>query len=80
MFYISSKINMAHTIIFCIFSSSIPVAVPGAYYGAGTGEILIDGLQCNGTEANIGYCGKHPLGVNNCSHTEDAGLMCLRKL
>lgn len=61
------------------FLHSIPVAVPGAYYGAGTGEILIDGLQCNGTEANIGYCGKHPLGVNNCSHTEDAGLMCLQK-
>lgn len=80
-FYLAGHDKMQCTCLMMhrLYSSSIPVAVRGAYYGTGTGNILIDGLQCNGSETNIGYCDKRPLGVNNCSHTEDAGLMCLGK-
>ena len=59
--------------------SSIAVPIPGAYFGQGAGGILLHKLDCNGTEANIGFCKKDALGYNNCSHTTDAGLMCLRK-
>ena len=62
-----------------IYFSSIAVPIPGAYFGQGAGGILLHKLNCNGTEANIGFCKKDALGYNNCSHTTDAGLMCLRK-
>ena len=62
-----------------IYFSSIAVPIPGAYFGQGAGGILLHKLICNGTEANIGFCKKDALGYNNCSHTTDAGLMCLCK-
>ena len=60
-------------------SSGIAVPIPNAYFGAGSGPILIDQLNCNGSESNLGLCDKKPWGVSDCSHREDAGLMCLRK-
>ena len=59
--------------------SVIAVPIPNAYFGAGTGRILIDELNCNGSESNLGLCDKKPWGSNDCGHGEDAGLMCLRK-
>ena len=60
------------------------MAIPsyGAYYGKAPKRsiILIDGLDCDGSERNIGLCKKRPWGVNICQHKMDAGLICLRKL
>ena len=55
------------------------VPIDGAYFGQGTGTVLLNGLECNGTETNIGFCNKNPLRDNKCTHSTDAGLMCLRK-
>ena len=57
---------------------SIAVPIDGAYFGQGTGTVLLNRLECNGTETNIGHCNKNPL-PDNCTHSTDAGLMCLRK-
>lgn len=43
-------------------------------YGEGTGEILLDDVQCHGTEMNIGHCEFEAL--HNCQHSEDAGVSC----
>ena len=59
--------------------SSIAIAVSGAYFGPGIGSVFLDGLQCNMSEPNLGYCDKKPFGVNNCTHSEDASLMCVSK-
>ncbi|XP_048726962.2 uncharacterized protein LOC125645465 isoform X2 [Ostrea edulis] len=50
-------------------------AKSSAYYGSGSGEILLGNLNCNGKEASIQACSgtKHPGG---CSHYEDAGISC----
>lgn len=59
------------------YPNSVAVPLANAYYGPGTGPIYIDELNCIGNETNIGQCDRKPLGVNDCEHNEDAGVMCL---
>jgi len=47
-----------------------------AFYGQGSGEIWLDSLNCVGTEMTIGYCSHRGWGIENCSHSEDAGVIC----
>ena len=47
-----------------------------ARFGQGTGEILLDELNCMGEESRLIDCPANPIGVNNCGHSEDAGVRC----
>ncbi|XP_045181698.2 uncharacterized protein LOC123540590 [Mercenaria mercenaria] len=47
-----------------------------AYFGIGTGPIWLYDVDCSGTEANLNSCSQNSLRNNNCSHTEDAGVIC----
>ncbi|XP_070695523.1 uncharacterized protein [Pempheris klunzingeri] len=51
-------------------------ATGGAHFGRGTGPILLDNLQCSGTEASLTDCAHQGLGSHNCGHSEDAGVVC----
>ena len=46
-----------------------------ARFGEGTGPILLDNLQCKGSESNLTQCRN---GEVNCDHSEDAGVTCAR--
>nr|AGH27725.1 scavenger receptor cysteine-rich superfamily protein [Sciaenops ocellatus] len=43
---------------------------------AGTGKIWLDDLRCTGTESDVMNCIHAGIGVNNCQHSEDAGVQC----
>ncbi|XP_078290233.1 scavenger receptor cysteine-rich domain-containing protein DMBT1-like [Panthera onca] len=53
------------------------VAAPtGAHFGAGSGKILLDNLQCAGSESHLGQCVHRGEAGHNCGHLEDAGVVC----
>ncbi|ELT95807.1 hypothetical protein CAPTEDRAFT_195254 [Capitella teleta] len=49
---------------------------PGAYFGAGSGKIWLDNLQCQGDEGSLEECYHHIWGENDCDHSEDFGVEC----
>ena len=47
-----------------------------ARFGQGSGNIFLDEVQCNGTESNLEDCKHEGIGVHDCSHKEDASVIC----
>ncbi|XP_042372817.1 scavenger receptor cysteine-rich domain-containing group B protein-like, partial [Plectropomus leopardus] len=47
-----------------------------AFFGPGTGTILMDNLKCKGMETTLQNCSHIPSDVHNCDHFEDAGVIC----
>ena len=49
-----------------------------AYFGEGSGNIILDNVQCSGTEENLGQCVHMDFEQHNCRHNEDAGVICYK--
>ena len=47
-----------------------------AYFGEGSGFILLDDVGCNGIESSIFTCRHRNFGEHDCTHDEDAGVVC----
>ena len=49
---------------------------PQHYFSQGTGDILLDWVDCRGSEVSLFSCQHRGIGVLYCSHGEDAGVRC----
>uniref|UniRef100_A0A8C2SZL7 Soluble scavenger receptor cysteine-rich domain-containing protein SSC5D n=1 Tax=Coturnix japonica TaxID=93934 RepID=A0A8C2SZL7_COTJA len=53
------------------------VSAPGsAHFGQGSGRVWLDNVNCTGAEAALSECQRRPWGSNDCTHREDAGVVC----
>ena len=51
-------------------------AYQNARFGRGTGPILLDNVNCFGSESSLFSCGHSGVGNHNCSHSKDASIRC----
>ena len=47
-----------------------------AHFGPGSDSILLDNVQCTGNESELALCTHNGVGNHDCSHNEDAGVVC----
>uniref|UniRef100_A0A4X2LRD4 SRCR domain-containing protein n=1 Tax=Vombatus ursinus TaxID=29139 RepID=A0A4X2LRD4_VOMUR len=47
-----------------------------AWFGEGSGEILLDDVECTGRESDLGQCSHADWFIHNCGHGEDASVIC----
>ena len=54
--------------------------ITGVFFGGGGTftPIHLDGLQCSGTEPTLLNCTHNGIGVHDCNHDEDVGIICQR--
>ena len=71
-------LNACYSLYNVISPLCVGTARGSAYFGSGTGSILMDDIQCTGTELALSNC-PHTTS-HNCAHSEDAGVSCSRKL
>ena len=65
------------SLVHCDYKTVLGATVVTSYIG-GTGSILLDDVGCTGNELRLIDCPHRGLGVHDCTHTDDAGVRCLR--
>ena len=51
-------------------------AFGNAFFGEGRGEIVLDHLECTGSESDLWDCPRGGRGEHNCLHAHDASVRC----
>ncbi|XP_025102846.1 uncharacterized protein LOC112569301 [Pomacea canaliculata] len=58
------------------FVRSQALVVTSFMYGEGSGLIILDDLMCTGEETSLDECDHRGFTENDCSHSEDVGIIC----
>ncbi|NWW41624.1 DMBT1 protein, partial [Panurus biarmicus] len=51
-------------------------ALGSAYFGQGSGYIVLDNVRCRGNEVSLLRCNHTGWRIHNCAHSEDASVVC----
>ena len=51
-------------------------AYSNAHFGAGSGPIFLDDVQCTSSASQLLECPSRPILSHNCRHSADAGVGC----
>ena len=65
--------------MWCAGNSVLVVVQPlrmQALFGEGSGLIWLDDVECDGSESTLSSCSARIFGFENCSHDEDASVIC----
>ena len=73
---IKNKEPVSMSSSFAISAGSLPVSGRDSVYGAGNASILLDDLECSGDEDNLFQC-QRKAGFHDCTHDEDAAVVCM---
>ena len=61
----------------CLSSPSVGGrAYSNAHFGAGSGQIFLDDVQCSSSSNQLLECSSKPILSHNCLHSADAGVGC----
>ena len=52
------------------------IAHSNAHFGAGSGPIVLDDVQCTSNSSQLLACPSRPILSHNCVHSTDAGVSC----
>ena len=72
----SWDINDANVVCQQLGYQGAVTAHQSAHFGQGSGQILLDDLQCTGREASLLECSHNGINDHNCVHSEDASVTC----
>ena len=72
---------VSESLNFVCFSAAA-VGLPGAIFGPGSvfAPIHLDNVFCIGNESNLLSCRSNPIGVHDCSHSQDVSVDCLGRV
>ena len=62
--------------LFHLIHSVGGIAYSNAHFGAGTGPIFLDDVQCSSSVSQLLECSSRPILSHNCQHSDDAGVGC----
>ncbi|KAK3576069.1 hypothetical protein CHS0354_018340 [Potamilus streckersoni] len=65
------------TVVCRMLGFSSGLSVMEALFGEGSGPIWLNRVNCNGNETNLADCKQGGWGRHSCSHSEDAGAICM---
>ena len=72
----SWDINDGQVVCRMLGFSGVISAPGGAQFGQGEGPIVLDEVQCVGSEEDLLECQRNSFLEHNCGHSEDAGVVC----